>query len=177
MQTKELTCCAFSAACITLCSWISIPLTIPFTLQTLAIFFICGALGGRIATCSIILYLLLGCIGIPVFSGFRQGFSTLFSMTGGYIFGFLLSSLLLWSLEKWWKDHTVRFFFSCLFALMICYLCGTLWFAFLNMQTTEPLGILSIIALCVLPYLLPDLLKILIAIYLIKRLRIFFITK
>ena len=45
MKTKNLTICAFSAAIIALCAWISIPMGIPFTLQTLAIFFICGAFG------------------------------------------------------------------------------------------------------------------------------------
>ena len=57
------------AALIAICSWISVPAAVPFTMQTFAVFVAVGVLGGRRGTYSVILYLLLGAIGLPVFSG------------------------------------------------------------------------------------------------------------
>ena len=71
MKTREWTQCALAAACIAICSWIAIPMSVPFTLQTFAVFLICIWLGGRSGCISVLLYLLLGAIGLPVFSGFR----------------------------------------------------------------------------------------------------------
>lgn len=173
MKTKNLTICAFSAAIIALCAWISIPMGIPFTLQTLAIFFICGAFGGKCGCISIAVYLLLGAIGFPIFSNFRGGLGTLFGTTGGYIFGFFISSLILWGTQRWWKNHALRYFVACCIALLACYLCGTLWFLFLSMQNAQPLTISAILMMCVIPFILPDLFKIWIAILLLRRFEIF----
>lgn len=173
MKTKDLTICAFSAAIIALCAWISIPMGIPFTLQTFAIFFICGAFGAKRGSIAMLIYLLLGSIGFPVFSNFRGGLSVLFGTTGGYIFGFLAGTLILWGLQHWWKANTIRYFISCCIALFVCYLCGTLWFLFLSMQSAQPLTISAILMMCVLPFILPDLFKIWIAILLLYRLKIF----
>ena len=127
MKTRDLTGCALSAALIAICSWISIPAALPFTMQTFAIFLTAGIFGGKKAFLSMLLYLLLGMIGLPVFAGFKGGIGVILGTTGGYIFGFLLTALCLWLSEGWWKNHTMRFFISCLPALALCYLCGTFW--------------------------------------------------
>ena len=71
------------AALIAVCAWISIPTTIPFTLQTLGIFTAIGVLGGKRGTVSILVYIILGMIGLPVFAGFNGGIGVLFNATGG----------------------------------------------------------------------------------------------
>ena len=92
-STRDLCFCAIGAALIAVCAWISIPAEVPFTLQTFAIFAVCGLLGGRRGTVSVLVYLLLGAVGLPVFSGFRGGLGALLGTTGGYILGFLALAL------------------------------------------------------------------------------------
>lgn len=164
MKTREWTQCALAAACIAICSWIAIPMSVPFTLQTFAVFLICIWLGGRSGCISVLLYLLLGAIGLPVFSGFRGGPGVLFSTTGGYIFGFLLSALFLWLTQRWRQDRPIRCFCACLGALFLCYLCGTLWFWLLYLQGGAWISFPQVLSLCVWPFLVPDLLKIVLAI-------------
>lgn len=169
MKTRELTQCAMAAGCIAIASWITIPMSVPFTMQTFAIFLLCAWLDGRLACSSILLYLLLGAIGLPVFSGFRGGLSILFSTSGGYLFGFLFSGLFLWLFQRWWQPSAARYFCACLAALCLCYLCGTLWFWLLTGRT---LSFDQVLAICVVPFLLPDLFKILLAAYVGRRLPI-----
>ena len=89
-STRDLCFCAIGAALIAVCAWISIPADVPFTLQTFAIFAVCGLLGGKRGTVSVLVYLLLGAVGAPVFAGFRGGFASLIGTTGGYLVGFIL---------------------------------------------------------------------------------------
>ena len=81
---------ALMAVIIAVCSWISIPGPVPFTLQTFAVFSALLLLGTRNGILSITVYLLLGAVGVPVFSGFSGGLSHLVGPTGGYLIGFLV---------------------------------------------------------------------------------------
>ena len=71
MKTKELTLTGIMAALIALCAWLTIPTTVPFTMQTFAIFLAVGLLGGKLGSLAVGVYLLLGAVGLPVFPGFR----------------------------------------------------------------------------------------------------------
>ena len=99
LKTKDLALCALFAALIAVCAWISIPATVPFTLQTFAIFAALGLLGGKRGTVAVAVYLLLGAIGVPVFAGFQGGIGALLGTTGGYLLGFLLTALIVWGME------------------------------------------------------------------------------
>ena len=68
---------------ITICSWISIPTLVPFTLQTFAVFLTVGLLGGKRGTMAVLVYVLLGAIGIPVFAEFTGGIGIILNNTGG----------------------------------------------------------------------------------------------
>ena len=103
-KTRDLVFIALAAALITVCSWISIPLTVPITLQTFAIFTVVGLLGMRRGTIAVLIYILLGAVGIPVFSGFKGGIGALLGNTGGYIIGFIFSALLTGALLKLWGN-------------------------------------------------------------------------
>ncbi|MBR6474866.1 MAG: biotin transporter BioY, partial [Lachnospiraceae bacterium] len=92
--TLDLIYMAIGAALIAACSWITIPFMVPFTLQTFAVFTIVGLLGGRKGFLSILVYILLGAVGLPVFSGFKGGIGVLAGTTGGYIIGFLFIALI-----------------------------------------------------------------------------------
>ena len=110
---------------IALCSWISVPSVIPFTMQTFALFCALLLLGGKRGFFSVALYILLGAFGLPVFSGFQGGIGVLLGPTGGYIIGFLLSALLFLLLEKRISDLVLL-----ILGLLVCYLFGTLWFVY-----------------------------------------------
>ena len=73
---------------LAVCAWITVPLTVPFTLQTFGVFAALGVLGGRRGTYAVAAYLLLGLAGLPVFSGFRGGPGVLLGTTGGTSWAF-----------------------------------------------------------------------------------------
>jgi biotin transport system substrate-specific component len=74
MKTKDFAYIGLFAVIIAICSWLSVPATVPFTLQTFAVFCALGLLGGKRGTLAVLVYLLLGAVGLPVFSGFMGGF-------------------------------------------------------------------------------------------------------
>ena len=160
-NTKYMTRAALFAALTAICAWISIPVAdIGFTMQTFGVFLTLGVLGGKWGTVSILIYLLLGAVGMPVFSGFRGGMGMLFGVTGGYLWGFLFSGLTYWLLERFGKLPAM------IAAMAVCYLCGSIWF-----HTYAGGGIGLILLRCVVPFLIPDGLKILLAHSLSRRLR------
>ena len=101
MKTRELAYTGILAALIAVCSWISIPTAVPFTLQTFAVFLTLGLLGGRLGTLAVTVYLLLGAVGLPVFAGFHGGLGAFLGATGGYLVGFLFTALTMWGAERW----------------------------------------------------------------------------
>jgi len=170
-RTRTISYLALSVALIALCSWISIPTTVPFTMQTFAIFAVLGILGGKRGTLAILSYLLIGCLGFPVFSGFRGGFAALLGNTGGYLIGFLLLGLLYWGMTKLFGTSLWVMAMSMVLGLLLLYLFGSLWFMILYASNTGSIGFLSVLSLCVLPFVLPDLLKLSLALLLVRRLK------
>ena len=83
MKTRDVAYIGMFAALMAICSWISIPTTVPFTLQTMGVFTAVGLLGGKRGTTAVLVYILMGAIGLPVFSGFTGGMGILFGSTGG----------------------------------------------------------------------------------------------
>ena len=94
-KTYDLAYIAIFAVLIAICSWISIPMTVPFTLQTFGVFMAVGVLGGKRGSLAVLVYILLGAIGVPVFAGFSGGLGILLNNTGGYIIGFLFTAVFL----------------------------------------------------------------------------------
>ena len=172
-KTKNMVLTALFAALIALCSWISIPAAVPFTLQTMAVFLAVGLLGGKLGSLCVLIYILLGAVGLPVFAGFSGGLGALFGTTGGYIMGFLLSALLMWLMEHFFGKKTWVLILSMVLGLLICYAFGTVWFRFVYLRTTGPVGWITVLSWCVFPFLIPDGLKIALAAFLTLRLRKF----
>ncbi|MBQ9429121.1 MAG: biotin transporter BioY [Clostridia bacterium] len=155
------------AALLVLSAWATVPAAIPFTLQTLAVALTAGLLGGAQGSAALAVYLALGAVGLPVFSGMRGGLAVLLGPTGGYLFGFFLFILLgAYLLPRF------RFKFGDYLALwcglLSCYLFGTLWFACLYGGGKS---FFEIAMLCVIPYLPFDAVKLLLAVWLLRRLR------
>ena len=170
MRTQELARAALFAALIAICSWISIPTAVPFTLQTFAVFLALGVLGGKLGTLSVAVYLLLGAVGLPVFAGFQGGLGALLGTTGGYLAGFLLTALTVWGAERRLGKSAPVFLVSCLAGLGLCYLFGTVWFAAVYASSSGPVGLAAVLGWCVAPFVLPDLAKLALALALRRRL-------
>lgn len=161
-----------SAAIIAVCSWISIPLTVPITLQTMGVVLISGLFGAKRGTLSTLLYILIGAIGVPVFSGFKSGFGVLLGSTGGYIIGFIFTALIVGIVS----DKTNKLWaliLSMVVGILVCYAFGTAWFAVVYAKTNEPASLATILGWCVIPFFIPDAIKIALAAVLTNRLKKF----
>lgn len=159
---------AISAALITVCSWISIPLgPVPFTLQTMAILAVLLTIGGRRGTIAIVVYLALGAVGVPVFAGFKGGPAALLGPTGGFLVGFIAAALVFWLLEKLIfarlmstpaKRLIFGFVNSFVFELVL-YTVGVIWFMTVYAAKTGPIGFGAVMSMCVIPFIIPDIVK------------------
>lgn len=167
---KELAFTALMAVIIAVCSWISIPTTVPFTLQTFGIFCAVGLLGGKRGTFAVLVYIILGAVGVPVFAGFSGGVGVLFGSTGGYILGFLLSAIAYWMITKAFGDKLPVMIIAMAVGLLVCYAFGTAWFMFVYAKNTGAIGLTTALGWCVFPFIIPDAVKIACAILLTKRL-------
>ena len=169
-RTKDLCYMALMAVLIAVCSWISIQTVVPFTLQTFAVFCALELLGGARGTIAVAVYLLLGAVGVPVFAGFTGGLGILLGSTGGYLLGFLLTGLVYWLFERLGRSLWLRVA-ALLLGLALCYAFGTLWFVEVYSRANGPLSVMTALSWCVLPFLLPDGLKLVLALLLSARLR------
>ena len=161
---------AIGAVLIVICSWINIPTAVPFTLQTFAVFFILMLLGGERGTISILIYILLGAIGVPVFAGFSGGIGILFGNTGGYILGFVFIGLIYTLFTRVFKKKSIFIKIAALvIGLAICYAFGTIWFMHIYMRDSGDIGLLAVLGWCVFPFIIPDLIKMALAVVIAKR--------
>ncbi len=159
---------AISAALITVCSWISVPLgPVPVTLQTMAILAVLMTVGGRRGTIAIAVYLLLGAVGVPVFAGFKGGPASFLGPTGGFLAGFVVAALVFWLLEKLVCARLMttpgkRLIFGLVNSLifeLVLYVFGVIWFMTVYAAKTGPIGLGTVLGMCVLPFIIPDLIK------------------
>ena len=170
MKIRNMTLCGIFSALLCLCAWLSFPFgDTAITLQTFGVFLCLGTLGGKRGTVSIFVYLLLGAVGLPVFSGFRGGIGTLLTTTGGYLTGFLACGLVYWLLTALFPRHTLLPMAA---GLLVCYLFGSIWYSIVyTVGSAATFGF--ILAKCVLPFALPDIGKLLLAYHSSKKLRPF----
>ena len=167
LTVKDMAYSGICAALLAISAWISIPMPqVSFTMQSFAVFFALGLLGGRRGVISIGIYLVMGAVGLPVFSGFRGGLGVILGVTGGYIWGFLLAGLLYWAVTAaFGQGFRVRLL-AMVLGMAVCYACGTVWYLYVYGST-----LWAVISVCVLPYLIPDGVKLVLAVTLANRLK------
>lgn len=128
-------------------------------------------LGPRLGCISVFLYLLLGFLGLPIFSGYTAGAGVLLGPTGGYLLGYLpCVALVGWFVGKKGKGKGGIFFFllGAVLGTLALYMVGTAWFLFVY---TKGGSVTEAVVSCVLPFLPADAVKILMATVLYKPLR------
>ena len=172
MKVRNMALCGLFTAVMAVCAWLSIPMgDSVITLQTFGIFLTLGLLGGRRGSLSILVYLLLGAVGAPVFSAFRGGLGALLGTTGGYIFGFMLTGVIYWLMTAI-KDTPLTRLLAMVLGLLVCYACGSLWYMTRYLSAgSVTLGL--VLLKCVVPYLVPDAIKLILAWLLTAKLKRF----
>jgi len=167
---------AYIAVCVALtavCAWITVPMPEPFvqfTLQTFAVFFTVLLLGEGKSSLAILAYVLLGLIGVPVFSKF-QATAAIVGTTGGYIVGFFFIPLSSFLFRKLFKGNIFAVMAGLFVGLFICYAFGTAWFMILYSRKVGAIGLGSALMWCVVPYILPDGLKLAAAVLIAPKLK------
>ncbi len=131
---------------------------VPISLGTLAIYFVISVLGMKLGTISVLIYILLGLVGVPVFAGFTAGPGKLFGPTGGYIIGFILLALISGFFVDRFGKRIPLYLLGMILGTAACYLLGTLWLAFQLDKT-----FLQALSLGVIPYIPGDIVKLILA--------------
>lgn len=147
---------------------IPVPMSpVPLSLATFAVYLTALILGARKGVACILLYLLLGMVGLPVFSGFSGGIGVLLGPTGGYLVGYLLCAVIVGWLanfrmfgKSFGKRQLVQNAVAMIFGTLACYALGTVWFLF-TMDGSYTFR--QAVLVCVVPYLVFDFVKILAA--------------
>ena len=139
---------------------------IPLTFATLMIYLAAGTLGWKYGALSVLLYVIIGAIGIPVFSNFEGGFHKIAGVTGGFIIGYILCALAAGLVIEAFRETVWSYVLGMVAGTVLLYACGTAWFIF---QTGNSLAVSLI--LCVTPFLIGDTIKIVLACIITPKLR------
>ena len=164
MNISSMARCGFAAALISVTAWIALPFAVPFTLQTFGIFCALLILGGKLGTISIAVYIFLGVIGLPVFAGFQGGTGIILSPVGGFIIGFLATGLLYYAITDRFGEKPLIKLTALTVGLLACYASGTVWYVLFN----KGIGFQEAFTVCVLPFIIPDGIKLWLA-YIVSR--------
>lgn len=161
IKTKQMVLIALMTAVTCVLGPLSIPLPfspVPISLTNFAIFLAIFVLGMKNGTISFIIYLLLGAVGVPVFSSFRGGLQVLAGPTGGYLIGFIFLALIMGFALDHFDRKLVPTIIGMSIGMVVCYAFGTVWLAkLLSLSFKEGL------MMGVIPYLPGDAAKIIIA--------------
>jgi len=159
ISTVQLATAAIFAALLCILAPVSLPIgPIPISLATLVIYLAAVILEPKLATLSVVVYILLGLVGLPVFSGYAGGVGKLAGPTGGYIIGYIPMAFIASYFTYKWLDKKYMAVVGMIIGTAVLYLIGTAWFVI--QMDCEVLYALSV---CVVPFLFGDAIKIAIA--------------
>ena len=162
-SVQKMAIIALMTAVLCILAPISIPIFIspvPVSLGVLAVYLAAYVLSPVDALVSVIIFILLGTFGLPVFSGYSGGLSKLVGPTGGYIIGFLFT-VYISSLFIHMKKGIIYDVSGMITGLALCYILGTIWFSY-----QQGKGFIASLLLCVVPFLIGDAIKIIVAVIL-----------
>ena len=156
MNTKKTATVAVLAAILCILSPFSIPLgAIPVSLATFAVYIISCTVSKKYATAAVIIFILLGAAGLPVFSAFSGGFHRIAGVTGGYIIGYIPCAFIISFLVDKFESKKFIYPLSMILGTLACYAIGTVWYIY---QTGT--AFISALTTCVFPFIIADTVKI-----------------
>lgn len=159
MKTRSMTFTALLAAILCMLSPMAIPAgTVPITLATFGVYLIASAAGIKVGTLAVIIYILIGSVGIPVFSGFTGGIQQLVGPTGGFLVGYIPCAAIIGFTAERFGHFKAAFPIGMVLGTAVCYIFGTGWYM-LQAQVSFPVAA----GACVLPFLIGDCIKIALA--------------
>ena len=155
-------------------AYLMIPLPpVPVTMQTLFVILAGALLGGYLGALSQVVYILLGVIGLPVFSGGKAGFGVLIGPTGGYLIGFVVGALVIGKLTSLKRDPGLLWLMGSMLAgVAIIYTLGIA-----QLMLVAKLDFIKAISVGLLPPLPGDIIKIVVAAFLCRKIRARIISK
>ncbi|MCH4072167.1 biotin transporter BioY [Pseudoramibacter sp.] len=155
LHTRNLIFAALLAAFMAIIGPLSIPLPggVPLSLLTFGLFLSAYLLGWRLGTLSVLIYLLLGLVGLPIFSGFTAGAGRLFGPTGGYLIGYIPAALIAGKLCAKHRKFLPAVL-SMLAGSVVCLAIGTFWY----MGVTHT-ALIPALIVCVVPFIPGDIAK------------------
>ncbi|MCI6926035.1 MAG: biotin transporter BioY [Butyricicoccus porcorum] len=158
-NVREMALIAVMAAVTCVLGPLSVPIgVVPISFTNLAVYLAIYVLGCKRGTISYIVYLLIGLVGVPVFSSFTGGVGKLFGPTGGYLIGFIFMALICgWFIDKF-DCKLVPSFVGMVLGTIVCYVFGTVWLAY-----QAGMSFYAALAAGVLPFIIGDLVKMVIA--------------
>lgn len=171
-RTKELVEIALFAAVLCVIAPFTIPVPVspvPLSLATFGVYLAAVLLGAKRGACCVLVYLLLGMIGLPVFSGFNGGIGVLAGPTGGYLLGYVLCAWIVgWLVKKQVPLKKMKSrgrqvmwnMFAMTLGTLVCYTMGTTWFL---VVMSGSYTVTQALLVCVVPYLVFDFIKVLAA--------------
>jgi len=155
---REMVFTALFAAVLCVVAPFSLGVPVPLSFATLVIYIAAGSLSWKCGVLSVVLYVMLGAVGLPVFSNFRGGFHMVAGLTGGYIIGYIPLALATGVITEMFEKKIWAHVFAMVIGTILLYTIGTAWFM---LQSGNSLAVS--LALCVTPFLIGDVLKIAVA--------------
>ena len=155
LSTHDVTFAAAGVALMAVASWVTVPVgVVPFTLQTMAVTFVALALRPKAAIASMLAYVLIGAVGVPVFSGMSGGVGVLFGPTGGFIIGFVVATAAAETILAHRRTRAAKAF-VCVLLVVIMYAFGWAW-----LMASTGMGPAAAFAAACAPFILPDVVKV-----------------
>ncbi len=159
MNTKHLALIGVMAAVLCISGPLALPVgPVPISLGSFAVYLTVYILGMKKGTISICIYILLGLVGIPVFSSFSGGVGKVMGPTGGYIVGYILLALIFGFFIDKWKTNYGLILLGMVFGTIALYLLGTAWLAY-----QAKMSFSAALAAGVLPFIAGDIVKMIVA--------------
>lgn len=159
LDVKQIALIGVMAAITCILAPFSLPIgPVPISLTNLAIYFSLYILGMKKGTLSYLIYLLIGMVGLPVFSGFTSGPGKLFGPTGGYLIGFIPMAILAGFLIDRYTDKKLICLVGMILGTAICYALGTIWLSY-----QAHMDFASAMWAGVIPFIPGDLIKMILA--------------
>ena len=140
-------------------AWLHFPAAVPATMQTFVVFVALGLIGSCNTFIMLLIYVLLGALGLPVFSGFTGGIGALTGPTAGFIWGFLLGVPVFYIFEKYLSGKKSLIIIAYIIYILLHYIPGALWYCYFNLGRISAEGILSSALVTVVPFIVPDVVK------------------
>ncbi len=168
-KIKDILLCAIFASLTAIFSIISVPLPftpIPINLAIISVFLSGGLLGSKLGSISQIIYVILRIIGIPLFSGISGGIGLIYSPTGGYVISYIICAGIVGLVLEKSNQSVFIYFLSMISGLIICYVFGTLWFMLITKS-----NFINALILCISPFIIADIFKIIISTSLLWKLK------